>query len=180
MDVMCANWEEIKMKKKIITGALVLVILGASQTTGFAAYKSFPNYKYTTINVVDQRTIEINSPKGDIIVQDNLLISVRVLDESSVTLNIYKVDSEKLADPLIFGPEKVDQGENLKVYTKELKDLSPGKYRMVFSVKDSTGNAKDPIVRYFTVKPKDVEMNRSLESIPKTNILENILNAIKK
>jgi len=167
------------MKKKIITGALVLVILGASQITGFAAYQSFPNYKYT-INVVDQRTIEINSPKGDIIVQDNLLISVRVLDDSSVTLNIYKVDTEKLEDPLIFGPEKVDQGENLKVYTKELKDLSPGKYRMVFSVKDKSGNTKDPIVRYFAVKPKDVEMNRSLESIPKTNILENILNSIKK
>jgi hypothetical protein len=168
----------VTMKKKVITGALVLVILGASQTTGYATYKSFPNYNYS-INV-DQQTLEINSPKGDIIVQDNLLISVRVLNDSSVTLSIYKENEDNSEESLIFGPERVDQGENLKVYTKELKDLSPGKYRMVFSVKDKLGNSKDSVIRYFSVKTKDEEMSRSLERIKSTNILENILEKIKK
>lgn len=167
----------ITMRKRVITGALVLVILGASQTTGYAAYKSFPSYNYS-INV-DQQTLEINSPKGDIIVQDSVLVSVRVLNDSSVTLNIYKEEAES-EELLIFGPERVDQGENLKVYTKELNDLSPGKYRMVFSVEDKSGNPKDPIIRYFTVKAKDEEMSRSLEKIQSTNILESILNKIIK
>lgn len=174
----CMKLGGITMRKSIITGALVLVILGASQTTGYAAYKSFPSYNYS-INV-DQQTLEINSPKGDIIVQDNLLISVRVLNDSSVTLSIYKVDSEESEEPLIFGPEKVDQGENLKVYTKELSDLSPGKYRMVFDVEDKLGNPEEPVIRYFSVKTKDEEMTKSLERIKNTNILENILDNTKK
>ena len=165
------------MMKKFITGALVLVILGTSQTTGYAAYKSFPSFKYS--RDVDQRPIKINSPKGDIVVQDSLLISVQVFDNASVTLNIYKVDSEKAEDALIFGPDKVDQGENLKIYTKELNDLSPGKYRMVFNVKDKLGNEIDPVIKYFTVEIKDAEMTKSLDSISKTNILENILERIK-
>lgn len=160
--------------KKVITGALVLVILGTSQTTGYAAYKSFPSFKYS--RNVDQRSIEIISPKGDIIVQDSLLISVQVFNNASVTLNIYKTDSDKLEDALVFGPDKVDQGENLKFYAKVLKDLSPGKYRMVFTVKDKNGNTREPVIKYFTVaKNKEQEMTKSLGSIQKTNPLERLL-----
>ena len=166
--------------KKVITGALVLVILGTSQITGYANYKTVPSYRYT--RNADQSPIEIISPRGNIIVQDSLLISVHVFDNASATLNIYKVDTDKLEDALIFGPDKVDQGARLKIYTKELKDLSPGKYRMVFSVKDKTGEPKTPVIKYFTVKNGEPEMARSLDSIPKTtvtNIIESIIDRIK-
>ncbi|QEK13488.1 hypothetical protein FQB35_15130 [Crassaminicella thermophila] len=163
------------MKRSIITSALVLVILGASATTGYAAYKPFPSYIYS-INA-NKDPIEIISPKGDIIVQDSLLISVQVRDDVSVSLSVYKEDTEETEDTLIFGPEKVDKGESLKFYNKQLKDLSPGKYRMEFDIKDKDGNEEEPIIKYFTVKNKEDEMNESLERIPKTKVT-NILNKI--
>ncbi|MEW9123492.1 MAG: hypothetical protein AB2421_12355 [Thermotaleaceae bacterium] len=161
------------MFKKAITGALVLVIIGTSQTTGYAAHRHFAKYRFAS--EVKQDVLEIISPKGDVIVQDSLLISVQVLDSASVTLRIFKEDSEKSEDALIFGPEKVDQGENLKFYNKQLKDLSPGKYRMVFEVKDKDGNKKDPVVKYFTVKNKEEEMTKSINDIMNTNVLKDIL-----
>lgn len=163
------------MYKKAITGALVLVIISASNTTGYAAQRQFAQFKYRSNTEVNQGLIEIISPKGDVIVQDSLLISVQVLDNASVTLKIYKQDTAKLEDTLIFGPEKVDQGENLKFYNKQIKDLSPGKYRMVFEVKDKDGNKKDPVVKYFTVKNKEEEMTKSLNNIMNTNVLKDIL-----
>lgn len=169
------------MIKKVVAGALVLVIIGVSQTTGHAAYKPFPSSIYS-VNA-NRAPVEIISPKGDIIVQDSLLISVQVFDNASVTLNIYKQDTEGLEDLLIFGPDKVDGGENLKFYTKQLKDLSQGKYRMEFDVEDKEGNKEDPIIKYFTVKNKEAEINKSLDDISKTNtknILENILERNKE
>ena len=163
------------MYKKAITGALVLVIIGASNTTGYAAHRQFAQFKYKLNTEINQGLIEIISPKGDVIVQDSLLISVQVLDNASVTLKIYKQDTAKLDDALIFGPEKVDQGENLKFYNKQIKDLSPGKYRMVFEVKDKDGSKKDPVVKYFTVKNKEEEMTKSLNNIMNTNVLKDIL-----
>lgn len=163
------------MIKKVITGALVLVVLGASQTTTYATYKSFPSYIYS-MNA-NASPIEIISPKEDIVVSDKLLISVKVFDNASVTLRIYREDAEKLENILIFGPDKVDQGQNLNFYNKELKDLSIGKYRMVFDVADKNGNKKDPVIKYFTVKNKELEINQSLENIPKINFKE-IINGI--
>ncbi|AOT70546.1 hypothetical protein [Geosporobacter ferrireducens] len=160
------------MYKKAITGALVLVIISASNTTAYAAHRQFAQIKYRSNTEINQGLIEIISPKGDVIVQDSLLISVQVLDNASVTLKIYKQDTD---DELIFGPEKVDQGENLKFYNKQIKDLSPGKYKMVFEVKDKDGNKKDPVVKYFTVKNKDEEMTKSLNNIMNTNVLKDIL-----
>jgi hypothetical protein len=154
------------MIKKIITGALILVMLGTSQVIGYADYKSVSHYAYA-VNP-HQSPIEIISPKGDIIIQDNLLISVQVFDHASVILRIYKLDTGKL----IVGPDRVDQGENLKFYTKLLKGLLPGKYRMIFNIKDRYGNNKEPIIKNFTVKNKDIEMNKSLGNIPKLNVTD--------
>ncbi|WP_129596311.1 hypothetical protein [Anaerophilus nitritogenes] len=160
------------MNRKIITSALILVILGASSVTGHAAYK--PVQSKVNVNV-NKEPIEIISPKGDIIVQKSVLISVQVRQNVSVSLSVYK--EEEKEDTLIFGPEKVDQGESLKFYNKQLKDLSAGKYKMVFDIMDKEGNSKDPITKSFTVKDKEVEMNETLERIPKTNVT-NILDDI--
>ncbi|WP_053955052.1 hypothetical protein [Inediibacterium massiliense] len=159
------------MNRKIITSALIIVILGASSVTGHAAYKTVQS----KVNVnVNKEPIEIISPKGDIIVQKSVLISVQVIQNVSVSLSVYKEEKE---DTLIFGPEKVDQGESLKFYNKQLKDLSAGEYKMVFDIKDKDGKSKDPITKYFTVKDKEEEMNETLERIPKTNVT-NILDDI--
>lgn len=169
------------MKRKVITSALVLVMLGASVTTSHGAYRSFPRYIYT-INA-SQEPIKIISPKGDIIVQDSLLISVQVRDDVSVTLNVYKQDTEQSKDDLIFGPEKVEHGENLKYYNKQLKDLSPGAYKIKFDVKDKEGNEKKAIVKSFTVKNKDIEIEKLTDDLKKNStntILKNIAELEKK
>lgn len=169
------------MIKRVLTGALVLVILGTSQATGYAASNSFLSYKY--MRNVEQGPVEIISPKGDIITQDSLLISVWIFDSASITMSIYKVDTDEMENALVFGPEKIAQGEERKHYTNEIKDLSPGKYRMVFQVRDKDGKIKDTVIKYFTVNTKDAEISKSLDSMPKmnaTNILENILERSKK
>lgn len=169
------------MKRKVITSALVLVMLGASVTTSHAAYRSFPRYIYS-INA-SQEPIEIINPKGDIIVQDNLLVSVRVRKDVSVTLNVYKQDTDQSKDTLIFGPEKVEHGEKLKFYNKQFKDLSPGAYKIKFDVKDKDGNEMKPIIKAFTVKNKDVEIEKLTDDLKKSStntILNNIAGSEKK
>lgn len=170
----------ITMMKKVITCILVLAILGASQATGFAYNRATSSLNFSRNG--GQSAIEIISPRGSIILQDSLLISVHIFDNASATLNIYKVDTDELEDVLIFGPDKVDQGARLKIYTKELKDLSPGKYRMLFSIEDKLGEPMAPVIKYFTVKNGEPEMNRFLNSIPRTtvtNIIENIIGRIE-
>ncbi|WZL73082.1 hypothetical protein QBE52_18875 [Clostridiaceae bacterium 35-E11] len=162
------------MKRKVITSALILVMLGASATTSHAAYRSFPRYIYS-INA-NEEPIEIISPKGDIIVQDNLLISVRVQeDDVSVTLNVYKQDIDQSKDSLIFGPEKVEHGEKLKFYNKQIKDLSPGSYKIKFDVKDKNGDKMKSIVKSIIVKNKDVEVEKLTEELQKPSTSSNTM-----
>ncbi|MBS3995264.1 MAG: hypothetical protein KGZ33_05665, partial [Alkaliphilus sp.] len=59
---------------------------------------------------------------------------------------------------------------------------SPGKYRMLFSIEDKLGEPMAPVIKYFTVKNGEPEMNRFLNSIPRTtvtNIIENIIGRIE-
>ncbi len=63
-----------------------------------------------------------------------------------------------------------------------MKDLSPGRYRMVFSGNDKMGESKAPVIKYFSVKNGEPEMTRFINSIPRTNItniIESIIDRIK-
>ncbi|QZY55148.1 hypothetical protein [Crassaminicella profunda] len=165
------------MKKNIITSALVLVILGASASTGYATYRPVPGYIYS-INE-NEKALEIISPKQDIIVQDSLLISVKVRNDVSVSMSVYKEATKEKEEELIIEGEKIDPGETLGMYTKQLKDLEPGKYRIVFDVEDEEGNAQDSIIKNFTVKDKEEEINEILDQIPETKVT-NVLDDLKE
>lgn len=158
------------MKKKIIASALILVMLGASVAVSYADYIPFPNYIYSID--ANEEPIEIISPKEDVIVQDSLLISVKVRKGVSVSLSVYKEDEE---ESLILGPEEVEAGESLNFYDKQLKDLLPGEYRIMFDIVDEDGNEKEPVIKCFTIKDKKEELNKTLESTKVTNIRDNIL-----
>ncbi|QXM06972.1 hypothetical protein [Crassaminicella indica] len=163
------------MKKSIITSALILVILGASASTGYAAYRPVPSYIYS-INE-NEKALEIISPKKEIIVQDSLLISVKVREDVSVSLSVYKEGTEDQEEELIIDEEKVEPGEALNMYTKQLKDLTPGKYKIVFEIEDQDGNHQDTITKKFTVKDKEEEINETLELIRETkavDVLDNL------
>lgn len=162
------------MRKSMITSALVLVILGASASTGYAAYRPVPSYIYS-INE-NEEALEIISPKKDIIVQDSLLISVKVRNDVSVTLSVYKEGTE---EETIIDAEKIDPGETLGMYTKQLKDLEHGEYKIVFDIKDEEGNEQDAITKNFTVKDKEEEMNEILEQIPETKVTD-VLDDLKE
>jgi hypothetical protein len=162
------------MRRSMITSALVLVILGASASTGYAAYRPVPSYIYS-INE-NEEALEIISPKKDIIVQDSLLISVKVRNDVSVTLSVYKEGTEE--ESIIDG-EKIDPGETLGMYTKQLKDLEPGEYKIVFDIEDEEGNEQDAITKSFTVKDKEEEMNEILDQIPETKVTD-VLDDLKE
>jgi len=156
------------MKKGILTGILVLTILTASTGLVFADDSSTPadNADYAIDVIASKGAIEIISPKGNIIVQDSVLISVKVLNNASVILTIYK---EPGTNP-IFGPQKIEPDNNLNFYTKHLKGLTPGEYKMVFDIQN-----QEPVIKRFTVKDKEAEIRQSLQQIPKINILGNLL-----
>ncbi|TCO77936.1 hypothetical protein [Marinisporobacter balticus] len=159
------------MKKKIIASALVLVILGtASASLSYADYRPFPSYIYSID--ANKEPIEIISPKEEIVVQDSLLISVQIQEGISVSLSVYKEAKE---EALIFGPEKVDTGESLNFYSTQLKDLSPGKYRIVFDIAKQDGKEQKPMIKYFTVKDKKEALKKTLENIEVINISDDIL-----
>lgn len=145
------------MKRKLIASLLSLVIIGASMVSGYAYETSIPSYKNSI--KANKETIRIISPKGNVIVQDQILISVKFREDVSVSLSVYKEESE---DTLIFESEKVEQGKRLKFYNKQLKDLESGKYRMVFSVQDEDGKPKENVVKHFTVKNKKEEVEEAV------------------
>ena len=57
----------------------------------------------------------------------------------------------------------------MNFYTKHLKGLTPGDYKMRFDIQN-----KEPVIKRFTVKDKEAEIRQSLKQIPKMNILGNL------
>lgn len=174
------------MLRKVMTGALVVVILSAANMTGAAAASQLPYYKYASNTA--HGTIKIIQPTGDVIFRDSVLVSVQVFDDAAVSLSLYKIDTSKLGEAKVdtlkleefgdkgtrvYGPDKIEQGKKLKFYQKRIQNLSPGKYVLVFEVKD--GNKKDIITKEFTLKNKEEEINKTLNSIQNTNPLNNLL-----
>lgn len=168
----------------MIVSTLVLIMLG---TSGINAYgvdvdkRSIPATKIEEALKIDE-PIKIISPKQDVIVRDSVLISVQLQDHVSVALSVYKeVNTEEGEKEfsIIVGPEEIEQGESLKFYSKELKDLSQGDYKIVFNVKDQDGEKQEDVVKYFTIKSEKEEIIKTIEEIPKTDmtsVLEDVIN----
>ncbi|MFZ5968295.1 MAG: hypothetical protein ACOYVK_14120 [Bacillota bacterium] len=159
------------MFKKVITGALVVVVLVSSNIVVYADTANpvlgVDKSIEADINMV------VNSPKknnnGEIIVLDNLLVSVQILENSSVTLNIYKEDSAK-AEYVIWKTETIDKGEDARTFVKEYKDLAVGNYKMVFEAKGKKSKSL-----LFKVEKKEKEIQK-LQEMP----VVDVLNVFKK
>ncbi len=176
------------MLKKVVTGALVVVILGTTGVTGHAASGKIPSYRYA--RNITENYVKVIQPASDqnIIFENNVLISVQVYDNATVSLRIYKQDAVK-ADNLkieefevdekttikgaVVLDDKIDQGE--KFYQKRIK-LNPGEYAIVSEIKDKNGKKQNPIVKKFTVKNKEEEVSKTLKDIQITNPLDNLIN----
>ncbi|MBF8982324.1 hypothetical protein IZY60_02120 [Lutibacter sp. B2] len=171
------------MKRKIVVSALVLMMIGSSALTSNAYYK-IPDASPAYVKNVIVDPIKIISPKQDIIVQDSLLISVQIEEDVSVTLSVYKENKDTSKGKFskkqqILSPEKIEVGKALKCYNKQLKNLAPGKYRMVFNIQDKNGKELKPITKCFTIKEKEEEISESLELISHTKVT-NVLSDISE
>ncbi|PAB60170.1 hypothetical protein [Anaeromicrobium sediminis] len=174
------------MKRNMIVSTLVLIMLS---TSGINAYgvdvekRSIPATKIEEALKID-RPVKIISPKQDVIVRDSVLISVQLQDNVSVALSVYKevptTEEGEENFSIIVGPEEIEQGESLKFYSKELKDLSQGNYKIVFNVKDEDGKEEEDVVKYFTVKSEKEEIIKTIEAIPKADMTSVLEDVIKK
>ena len=153
------------MLKKLITSTLVLVVLS---TASVVVYADETNELYIdeailledgaiVTEIVEEKEDEIKiispqiNPENEVIAEKNLLISIKILGETSVTLSVYKV-TEDLENPevLLFDPEKIEPNDELESdYVKHITNIESGTYRMVFTkddveepIKDVTFNVK--------------------------------------
>ncbi len=164
------------MLNKIVAGTLVLVILSTSGVVVYADPANEVNGEMKSqIEKIEINTekkeekIKIFSPKinssKEVVTDKNLLISVQVLTDSSVTISVYKVLEE--SEELLFEPEVIKPQENL-IYTKLIKDITPGNYRMLFQ-DDKKEQVIEPVE--FTVK-KANEVVDEEKNNPVSNLLE--------
>lgn len=161
------------MLRKIVTGTLVLIVLGASSTVIYANPGDTSEQDSPVefnINEQKKESVEIFKPQinsqGEVVVDKNLLISVQVLTESSVTMSVYKVLEE--SEELLFDPEVIKPGENISVYSKVVKDIEPGNYKMTFK-NDDEEDVIDPVE--FKVK-KAEEVVKEEKKSTVSNILD--------
>ncbi|WIF95822.1 hypothetical protein [Caminicella sporogenes] len=131
------------MIKKIVTGTLVLVILSASSTIIYANTdenkevklednKEVVQLKEEIINLISPKI----SPLDEVIQEkDDLLISVQILTDSTVTISVYRQLEDD--EELIFEEEDIKKEDLLfDTYNKELKDIEPGDYKIEFRKDD--------------------------------------------
>lgn len=172
------------MFKKLITSTLVLVVLSTSSVVVYAD-KTNKLYIDETIlledNVIVTETIEEKkeeikiispqiSPGGEVIAEKNLLISIKVLGETSVTLSVYKV-TEDVENPevLLFDPETIEPNDELESdYVKHLTNIVFGKYRMVFNKEGVEEAIKD--ITFEVKKTEEVVNEEKKNSLP--NLLD--------
>ncbi|SKC88429.1 hypothetical protein [Maledivibacter halophilus] len=136
------------MLKKIITGTLVLIVLS---TSSVVVYAVDPQDSTNVIDVKKENTalkeldveikeekkeeIQIISPKinsdGEVVPNKNLVISVNLISDSPVTLNMYKVSNE--TQELLFDPQVIEPSDQASDFDKNIKDFKAGEYKMVFT-----------------------------------------------
>lgn len=133
------------MFKKIVTGTLVLVVLSTSGTVIYANpddsndiidanKKEFKEVQEDIIKLISPKI----SPLKEVIQEkDDLLISIQILTDSSVTMSVYKELQE--AEELIFEEENIKK-ENLLfgTYYKKLNGIQPGNYKITFKKDNET------------------------------------------
>ncbi|WP_432661980.1 hypothetical protein R9X47_15540 [Wukongibacter baidiensis] len=181
------------MLKKIITGTLVLIVLSTSSVVVYADNedKLYIDEKLKMESQVldekveDQKTeekketeIKIISPQiisdKEIITEKNLLISIKVIGEDTVTLSVYKLQDDAEEAELLFDPEEIEPSDEVESdYVKYVKNIESGKYRMVFE----QDGKEEPIeeiefdVKSTKVKKKDEVVSEEVEdSLP--NLLD--------
>ncbi len=171
------------MLKKFIASTLVLVILS---TSSVVVYANKTNELYidgillednaVVAEIVEEKKEEIKiispqiNPQNEVIAEKNLLISIKVLGETSVTLSVYKV-TEDLENPevLLFDPEKIEPNKELESdYVKHITNIESGTYKMVFTKDGEEEPIKD--IEFRVKKTEEVVNEEKKTSLP--NLLD--------
>ncbi|WP_131821224.1 hypothetical protein [Paramaledivibacter caminithermalis] len=184
------------MFKKIIIGTLVLMVLGTSSIVVYAGPGDDLDIDITETNTKSIETdtqleeeekvesIQIIRPTFDpdgtvaLDGKNNLLISVKVIGESNVILNVYKVLNEtEEQEELVLGPEVIEPNDeferdifkSIKIKDSEKGKLYQGRYKMVFAKEGE----EDPVkIVEFDVKKTEGIVNKNNPLELKTNIAD--------
>lgn len=153
------------MLRKIITGTLVLIMLSTSSVVVYAGPLNGQNID-SELKIEKEERIEIISPQinpnEDVIAEKNLLISIKVIGDSKVTLNLYKILEDSKELELL--SEEIEPNDELETnYAKNIKNIEPGKYKMVFK-KDGEKKLKD--IEFNVKKTKEVVNKEIKDSLP--------------
>lgn len=178
------------MLKKIITGTLVLIVLSTSSVVVYAnpldklsidekfQIEDQELVKEAEVEETEEKKeldIQIISPQiisdKEIITEKNLLISVKVVGEDTVTLTVYKLsDDDSEDEELLFDPEEIEPSDVLETdFVKYVKNIESGRYRMVFEIDEEDEPIKEEefSVKATKVKKEDEVTNEEVEdSLP--------------
>lgn len=116
---------------------------------------------------------------------DNLLISVKVKENTSLCLTVFSYPNYTSADSLAMIPavsftveeqlgdaEVYQKKERMGFYTKQLNDIKPGLYSLKIDVLDDNGNVIDTYNKYFIAKPNASKTTTTIyESKPSNKVL---------
>ncbi len=153
--------------KKIVS-SLVLALLIVTVTVPFS-------YANSTSNAVTITTsaVTIVSPATNVIYTKDLLLSLRVSEQTNVKLSVYKATD--LETPIL-GPVTYENTSNLNFYTKTIPNIKPGIYRIVVLDLSNSIETKCDV----TVKEKPASAPNKIFNAPTQNSALQIIQTVFK
>lgn len=161
------------MRRKIFSILMILVLCICSFSASFA--------DDSTYSIISPQT----NPDG-IVYCDNLLVSVKVSEDSTLRFTLYSYPNyssvasisevpavaftlkEQVGIPEVFQTEG-----NINFYTKQISDIEPGLYSLKVDILDENSNTVSSYSKYFIAKPTASKLvnNSVYESQPSSKVL---------
>ncbi|MDO4481585.1 MAG: hypothetical protein Q4C14_02505 [Bacillota bacterium] len=161
------------MKKRIISFILALVLCICSSSVIFAEEDS-------AYSIISPYTSSEGVAYGD-----NLLVSVRVSENTALRFTLYTYPGFTGADSLadipamafteskqLYASEDFEKRESINYYTKQLNNIKPGLYSLKIDMVDDNGELSNTYSKYFIVQPNSSRTATAIyESKPSSKVL---------
>ena len=159
------------MKKKLTSLLIVLLLCFACTASVFA-----DSYSYTIISP------QVST--SGVTYCDNLLISIKVAQNKSIAVELFKypkfgtgdtlstITTDTLSEKTSVTPRSTFRsGSQINFYTNQLNEISPGLYSLKVDVLDSSGNVVSSENNFFIVKSAgEMQHTNLFETQPSTTM----------
>ncbi|WP_026895619.1 hypothetical protein [Clostridiisalibacter paucivorans] len=176
------------MLKRLITGTVALIIIGASSTVGYTDDLNKSNELDANIEVIkEEKELNVVFPENNFTTsEDTVLLSGRGKEGTNITIEVYKIsekstdseDFEVTIEEKLIGEYTVEIGE-LEVFNKEIK-LEVGKNKILVYPEDNDENS---IIKHVMVadeeKAKDYLNELKENNLDKDNLMKSIKKSIE-